>query len=278
MGDVAIAEGGRGFKGLIGDAQAVMLLVALTQSSQDFDGFFDRRFTNIDGLETSFQGGIPLNVLAVLIQCGGSNALQLTSGESRFEDVGGINGTFCRTSTNQCVHFVDHKDHVARSFDLLHDFFEAFLKFAPVFGAGHQKTDVKGENTLVFQDVGNITLLDALSQTFGYGSFANPGLSDQDRIVFGAATKDLDDAINFVMASNHRIELGFAGQLGEVAAEFIECGCFGGSLGTGTTTASSTHLSGFAQHPDDLGPDLGEINTEIFEDTRCNTFTFTDQP
>ncbi|CAI8356965.1 MAG: Uncharacterised protein [Synechococcus sp. MIT S9220] len=80
------------------------------------------------------------------------------------------------------------------------------------------------------------------------------------------------------MASNHRIELGFAGQLGEVAAEFIECGCFGGSLGTGATTPSSTHLSRFAQHPNDLGADLGKVNPEIFEDTRCNTLTFTDQP
>ena len=77
-------------------------------------------------------------MLAVLIQCGGSDALQLTSGESRFENVGSINGTLCRTSTDQSVHLVDHKDHVARALDLLHDFFEAFLKFAPVLGASDQ--------------------------------------------------------------------------------------------------------------------------------------------
>ena len=71
-----------------------MLLVALAQATQNFDGVFDGRLTDVDRLETAFQGGISFDVLPVFIQRCGADALQLTACQGRLEDVGGIDGTF----------------------------------------------------------------------------------------------------------------------------------------------------------------------------------------
>lgn len=54
------------------------------------------------------KGRVLLNVLAVLIQGGGANALQLSTGQGRLKDVGSINGALRSTSTDQGVHLVNH--------------------------------------------------------------------------------------------------------------------------------------------------------------------------
>ena len=105
-------------------------------------------------------------MLAVFIKSSGADALQLAPGESRLQNVGGINGAFGRTRANQGVNLINHEDHIAGTADLLHDLFETLLKLTPVFGAGHQQADIKGENALIFENVGNFTLSDALGQAF----------------------------------------------------------------------------------------------------------------
>ena len=254
----------------------MVLLVALAQAPQDFDGVIDGGLTDVDGLEAPFQRSIPLDVLAVLIQGCGTDALQLTPGEGRLENVGRIDGALSGTGTDQGVDLVDHQDHVPGGLDLFHDLLEALLKLTAVFGPRDEQTNVKGEDALVFQDVWNFTLLDALSKTFGDGRLAHTRLADQHRIVLGAATQDLDDPFNFVVATNHRIQLGLAGHLGEVAAEFIQGWRLGGTF-CSTTTATAGHFGGFTQHANDLGSDLGQIHTQILEHTGRNAFTFTDQ-
>ena len=57
----------------------------------------------------------------LFIQCGGTDALQFTSGQSRFEDVGSIDRPLGGTGANQGVNLIDHQDHVSGRLDLLHD-------------------------------------------------------------------------------------------------------------------------------------------------------------
>ena len=89
-----------------------MLFVALTQSSENLNGVLNRRFSNHDGLEASFKGSITLNVFAVLIEGGGSDALKFASCQGRFENVCCIDGTFSGTCANQGMHFVNHKNDI----------------------------------------------------------------------------------------------------------------------------------------------------------------------
>jgi hypothetical protein len=62
----------------------VVLFVALAQTTQDFDGF-DTGLTYHHRLEATFESGIALDVLAILIEGGGSDTLQFTPGQGRLE-------------------------------------------------------------------------------------------------------------------------------------------------------------------------------------------------
>ena len=248
----------------------MVIFVSFLQAAQDLDRVLNRRFTHHHRLEAPLKGGIPFDVFAVFIQGGGANALQLTPGQGWLEDVGGIDGAFGCASSNQGVHFVDHQDHVSGTPDFLHDLFEALFEFAPVFGARHQQADIQGQHPLVFKDVGDIAGIDALGQALGNRRFADARFSDKHRVVLGAATQNLDDALNFVLASHHGIEFSVGGLLGEVGAEFIQGWGFGGPFATAT---AGGNLSCFAEHADHLGADLGQINPKVFEHPGGDAFT-----
>ena len=71
-----------------------MHFVALAQAAQDGDRVLDRGLIHHHRLEASFQGGIFLDVLAVLIQRGGADGAQLAASQRRLEHVGGVNSPF----------------------------------------------------------------------------------------------------------------------------------------------------------------------------------------
>ena len=87
VADVAVGEDRRGDQRRVGDAHAVVHLVALAQAAQDGDGVLDRRLVDVDRLEAALQGGVLLDVLAVLVERGGADGVQLAAREHRLEQV-----------------------------------------------------------------------------------------------------------------------------------------------------------------------------------------------
>src|SRR5450756_632194 len=75
VADVAVGELGRRGERLVGDADAVVGLVAIAETLEDLDGLLDRRLGHLDLLEAALQGGVALQVLAVLVH--GGRALSL---------------------------------------------------------------------------------------------------------------------------------------------------------------------------------------------------------
>ena len=75
---------------------------------------------------------------------------------------------------------------------------------------------------LAGEDLGHIVGGDLLRQAFDDGGLADAGLADQHRVVLGAAGEDLDQAQDLVIAPDDRVELAFAGQLGQVARIFLQ--------------------------------------------------------
>ena len=61
-----------------------------------------------------------------------------------------------------------------------------------------------------------------LRQALDNGRLADAGLADQHGIVLRAARQHLDDAADFLVAADHRIELVPARQLGQIAAVALE--------------------------------------------------------
>src|SRR5206468_6880435 len=90
--------------------------------------------------------------------------------------------------------------------------------------------------------------------------FADAGLADQDGVVLRATREDLDDALDLLLTADDGIELGLAGQLGEVACELVEYGSLRALLGPRVVLAAEQRQS--------LLPDLVEPGAERFEDLR----------
>ena len=80
VGNIAGGEVGGGGQGVIGDLQAMMLLIAAADAFQDLYGVFERRLLDQHGLEAAFEGGVALDVLAVVVQGGGADDLDLAAG------------------------------------------------------------------------------------------------------------------------------------------------------------------------------------------------------
>ena len=61
-------------------------------------------------LEAPLQRGVALDVLAVLVQGGRADALELAAGERRLEDVGGVDRALGGAGADQRVQLVDEQD------------------------------------------------------------------------------------------------------------------------------------------------------------------------
>ena len=110
IGDVAMREHRRGDQGRVLDLDAVMDLVALAQAAQDADRVLDGRLADHDRLEAPLERGVLLDVLAVLVERGRADGVQLAAREHRLEHVGGVHRPFGGAGADDGVELVDEQD------------------------------------------------------------------------------------------------------------------------------------------------------------------------
>ncbi len=121
------------------------------------------------------------------------------------------------------MHLVDEENNAPLGLgDLLQHGLEPLLELAAIFGSGDQRAHVQRHDLLVAQGTGHVTFDDALRQSFGNGGLAHARLADQHWVVLAAPAQNLDDAADFLVAADHRVELAFARFFGEVAAIFAQ--------------------------------------------------------
>ena len=222
-GDVSGGEHrGRDERGVL-DPDAVVDLVALLQPAQDRDGVLDGGLTDEDLLEAALERGVLLDVLAVLVEGGGADHAELTSGEHRLDHVAGVDRALGGAGADDGVQLVDERDDLAAAVgDLLQHRLEAVLELASVLGAGDHRADVQRDEPLVAEALGDVALHDPARQTLGDRGLADAGVTDQHRVVLGAAGQDLDDPSDLLVAADDRVEPTAAGFLGEVTPVPLE--------------------------------------------------------
>ena len=217
VADVALAQLHGGNDGLVFDAHLVVVFIFLFQATHDGDGTLLVGFVDHHNLEAAFQSLVLLEVLLVLVEGSGTYAAQFTAREGGFQDVGGIHSTAALAGTHQGVNLVDEEDNLAiRLGDFVDYGFESFLKFALVLGTSDECAHVEREHLLLAQVLGHIATHNALGQSFHNSGLAGTRLANEDGVVLGAATQDLQHAADFVVTANHRVEFALAGTLVEV--------------------------------------------------------------
>ena len=83
---------------------------------------------------------------------------------------------------------------------------EPLLELPPIFGAGHQRSHVEGEDRLVLQSLGHVTAHDPLGQSLHDRCLTNAWIAHQDGVVLGLARQDLDDAANLAVPADDRVK------------------------------------------------------------------------
>ena len=104
--------------------------------------------------------------------------------------------------------------------------------------------------------------MDGLSQSLGDRGLADAGLTEQHRVVLGAASQDLDRLLDLLGASDHRVEFTVGCQCREVRAETLEHGLL--RLARSGTALRVACLGGFGSG---LQPFL--CHARLGEDAAC---------
>ena len=113
VGDVAVGQGRGGDERGVGDPDAVVELVFLLEAAQDRDRVLDRRLADEHRLEAPLQRRVLLDMLAIFVERGRADAVQLAAGERRLQQVRGVHRAFAGAGADQGVHLVDEQDDVA---------------------------------------------------------------------------------------------------------------------------------------------------------------------
>ncbi len=179
-----------------------------------------------DRLEPPRQGRVFLDVLAVFVECGGADALNLAAGKGGLQHVAGVDRALGAAGADQRVQLVDEQNHVLGPADFVHHGLDAFLELAAVFRAGHHHGQVEHDDPPVVQQFRHGAGDDHLGQALDDGGLADARFAQQDRVVLLPAAEDLDDPFDLVLSTDDRIKLALPGQFGQIAAEAVQGGRF----------------------------------------------------
>ena len=132
-------------------------------------GSFDQHF-----LEAALERGVLLDVLAVFVERGGADAMQLAARERGLEHVAGVHGAFGLAGADHGVQLVDEQDDLAFLLgEIVEHALQALFELAAEFGAGDQRAHVEREDALALEAFGHFAVDDALREAFDDGGLAD---------------------------------------------------------------------------------------------------------
>jgi hypothetical protein len=150
LGNVASSELSGHNEGRVCDTDTMMGLISLLETSKDGDGVLNRGLADHDLLEAALKSRVLLDVLAVLVKGGSTDASQLSAGKHGLQKVGGVHGTVGTASTDDHVNLVEEKNDgvalLSGLLDFLQNSLEAFFEFTSVLGTSDEGTHVERDN------------------------------------------------------------------------------------------------------------------------------------
>ena len=208
-----------------------MDLVALAQAAQDRDRLLDGRLVDEDRLEAPLEGGVLLDVLAVLVERRRADRVELAAREHRLEQVGGVHRAFGRarrpttvwsSSMNRITwpsaSLISLRTALSRSSN-------SPRNLAPAMSAPRSSETTR----LSLRPSGTSPRTIRWARPSAMAVLPTPGSPMRTGLFFVRRRQHLDDAADLVVAADDRVELAGSRLGGEVAAVLLERGV--GALG-----------------------------------------------
>ena len=142
------------------------------------------------------------------------------------------------------MHLVDKQNNVTGLLYLVHGFLNPLLKVATVLCTGHHRGQIQRHDLFAFQQFRHLVLDDLQGQPLGNGGFTNARLTDEAGIVLAAAGQNLNDPLNFLFTTDHRIDLAALGQRSQVTTKLVQRRCLGLALFAGGLAVRLRLLTG----------------------------------
>src|SRR5215204_1361315 len=192
---VAVAELGGRDDSLLRDLHPVVCLVTVPEAEEDRHRLVHRRLVDEHGLEAPLQGLVLLHVLAVLVERGRPDDLELAARERRLEHARSVDSALCAAGPDDGVELVDKQNDVLLLLlELLEHLLHPLLEVPAESGASDEPANVEREDTLALERLGYVVRDDPLGESLGHRRLADAGLTYEYRIVLRAAGEDAHDA------------------------------------------------------------------------------------
>ena len=138
----------------VGDFDAVVNLVALLEAAQDRDRVLDGRLFDQHFLETALEGGVLFDVLAILVECRRTHAVEFAARQCGLQHVARIHRSFCLAGADHRVQLVDEQDDLAFLLrEVAQHGLQALLEFTAEFRTRDQRAHVERQDALVTQNL-----------------------------------------------------------------------------------------------------------------------------
>src|SRR5271156_1466148 len=184
-----------------------MDFVALLEAAQNRDGVLDAGLLDHHGLEATLERSVLLDIFAVLVERGRADAMQFAARQHGLQQVRRIHRAFGRARADNGVQLVDEQNYLAGG--LLHFLqhgLEPFFEFAAELRPGDQRAHVERNQLTILEALGHVALNDSPREALDNRRLADARLAYQHRVVLGAAREHLNDAPNFLVAPDNRID------------------------------------------------------------------------
>mmetsp|Transcript_46722 Transcript_46722/g.111229 ORF Transcript_46722/g.111229 Transcript_46722/m.111229 type:complete len:626 (-) Transcript_46722:791-2668(-) len=216
--DVPVRQFRRREEGRVVDPHPVVLLVLGLDATQHRDRVQHCRLPYVHLLEAALEGGVLLDVLAVLPERRRPDAPQLAAGEHRLQEVSRVHAAIRRTSrAKHQVDLVDEEDDLPlRLRHLLEDALKPLLKLSLVLGSGNQRSHVEVEDAAAAEHGRHVPRDDALREALDNRGLAGARLADEDGVVLGAAREHAHAPADLLVAPDHRVEPSVHGFLDKI--------------------------------------------------------------
>ena len=181
--------------------------IALFEASQNGNSILYGRLIDHDRLESSFQCGVFLNILSVLLEGRSADAVQFASGQHGLKHIACVHSAFRFACSDDRMQLIDKEDDLAVTLaDVLQNGLKSLLKLASVLGACDQRSHIQGEDLLVLEPLRHVACGYSLGKTFNDRRLADAGFTDQNGIVLGLSGEDADHIADLRVSSNDGIQ------------------------------------------------------------------------